>query len=103
MKINFYSKCKNPLLRIELSYSRKCIFLSNPNPDFVQMTTLQTIQTEYIRYANRTLECVEVRSENLGYRHYWIYNYQGIHFSVFGSEIEALTFLNNEPIINLIF
>lgn len=60
------------------------------------MTTLQTIHTEYIRYANRTLECVEVRSENPGYRYFWIYNFQGIHFRVFGSEVEALAFLNNE-------
>jgi hypothetical protein len=65
------------------------------------MTTIQTIYTEHIRYANRTLECVEI-SKNQSVLHYWIYNFQGNHFRVFQSVTDAFAFLNNETSNNCI-
>jgi hypothetical protein len=59
------------------------------------MLNIQTIYTEYIRYANRTLECMEI-SKNQSILHYWIYNYQGNHFRVFDSLLEVFAFLNNQ-------
>jgi hypothetical protein len=59
------------------------------------MLNIQTIYNEYIRYANRTIECVEI-IKNQSVLHYWIYNYQGNHFRVFDSLLDVFAFLNNQ-------
>jgi hypothetical protein len=60
------------------------------------MNSIQTIHTQYIRYANRSLDTVKVVSEMGQEKTLWIYNFEGIHFRVFGSEKEAWNLLDNK-------
>lgn len=59
------------------------------------MNTLNTIHTEYLRTASRTLETVRVSSNASTFQDFWIYNYEGVHFRVFTSYQKATDFLNN--------
>lgn len=59
------------------------------------MNTLNTIHTEYLRTACRTLETVRVSCNTSTFKDFWIYNYEGGHFRVFTSHQKATDFLNN--------
>ena len=60
------------------------------------MNTLQTLHTHYFRYANRSLETVKIVGEIGQEKTLWIYNFEGVHFRVFTSKIEAWDFLDNK-------
>jgi hypothetical protein len=60
------------------------------------MNHIQTIETQYIRYARRSLDTVEVKQSEKCMKTFWVYNYEGWHFRVFESLAKAEAFLDNE-------
>jgi hypothetical protein len=59
------------------------------------MNTLETLHTQYIRFANRSLETVKVVSEIGHEKTLWIYNFEGVHFRVFEAELDAWKLIDN--------
>jgi hypothetical protein len=59
------------------------------------MISINCTQTLCIRYANRTIETIEILNDNILSRTFWIYNYEGKHFRVFDDENKLDLFLKS--------
>jgi len=56
------------------------------------MNSIDTIDTEYINRACRTLETVQVRNGGFKTKLFWIYNFEGVHFRVFDCMMDVINF-----------
>jgi hypothetical protein len=58
------------------------------------MNLIEVMHTDYIRYANRSVDCIKLMNHAGAVGYVWVYNYQGLHFCVFDTYVKVTAFLN---------
>jgi len=57
------------------------------------MQRIRTLQTDYIHFANRTIETISINKEKVLY----LYNHQGQYYKLFDQKEELKNYLNALP------